>query len=101
MDDLAAALDTVLRHKAERLINSPGYLVHVQKCVEILELTDLKLAFLFVGLDAIQQDFGSAAQMPRPPGSRIDVSFRGNRLARLQNWRNEWKDKKALPFTKD
>lgn len=49
----------------------------------------------------MQQDFGSAEQMTRPPGSRVDVSFRGNRLARLQNWRNEWKDKKALPFAKE
>lgn len=40
MDDLATALDTVLRHKADRFINNPGYLVHVQKCVEVLELTD-------------------------------------------------------------
>ena len=98
MDDLATALDTVLWHKAERFINNPGYIAHVQKCVEVLELKDPKLAFLFGGLDAMQQDFGSAAQMTRPPGSRLDVSFRGNRLARLQRWRNKWKAKNALPF---
>lgn len=101
MDDLATALDTILRHKAERFINNPGYMAHVQKCVEVLELTDPKLAFLFGGLDAMQQDLGSAAQMTRPPGSRIDVSFRGNRLARLQNWRNEWKARNAIPFARE
>jgi len=88
-DDLAQALDTMLRHKAGRFVNSPGYVAHVQKCVEELELTDTRLAFLFGGLDAMQQDFGSAAQMTRPPGSRLDVSFRDNRLARLLRWRNE------------
>lgn len=97
-DDLAQALDTMLRHKAGRFVNSLGYVAHVQKCVEELELTDTRLAFLFGGLDAMQQDFGSAAQMTRPPGSRLDVSFRDNRLARLLRWRNEWKAKKLLPF---
>lgn len=100
-DDLAQALDTVLLHKAERFINNPGYIAHVQKCVEVLELTDPKLAFLFGGLDAMQQDFGSAAQMTRPPGSHLDVSFRGNRIARLQKWMNEWKVKNALPFAQE
>ena len=97
-DDLAQALDTVLRHKTERFINSPGYVAHVQKCGEAFELTDTRLAFLFGGLDAMQQDFGSAAQMTRPPGSRLDVSFRDNRLARLLRWRNEWKARNLLPF---
>lgn len=97
-DDLAQALNTVLRHKAERFIKSPGYVAHIQKCVEDLELTDTRLAFLFGGLDAMQQDFGSAAQMTRPPGSRLDVSFRYNRLARLLRWRNEWKARNILPF---
>ncbi len=101
MDDLEMALDTVLRHKAERFINNPGYVAHVQKCVEVLDLTDPKLAFLFGGLDAMQQDFGSAAQMTRPPGSRLDVSFRGNRLTRLQKWMNAWKAKNALPFAQE
>lgn len=53
MDDLALALDTILHIKAERFINSPGYIAHVQKCVEVLDLTDPKLAFLFGGLDAM------------------------------------------------
>jgi hypothetical protein len=101
MDDLATALDTVLRHKAERFINNPDYIAHVQKCVETLGLTDPRLAFLFGGLDAMQQDFGSAAQMTRPPGKRLDVSFRSNRLARLQQWMNKWKSKNALPFAQD
>ncbi len=98
-DDLAQALDTVLRRKAERFTNSPGYVAHVQKCVEDLELTDTRLAFLFGGLDAMQQDFGSAAQMTRPPGSRLDVSSRDNRLERLLRWRNEWKARNILPFS--
>lgn len=99
-DNLTQALDTVLRHKAERFINSLGYIAHVQKCVESLELTDPRLAFLFGGLDAMQQDFGSAAQMTRPPGSDLDVSFRDNRLARLRQWKNEWKARNVLPFVK-
>lgn len=84
-DDLAKALDVVLYRKAERFINSRDYIAHVQKCVAALGLTDPKIAFLFGGLDAMQQDFGPAAQMTRPPGSRLDVSFRSNRLARLQH----------------
>lgn len=98
LGDLAQALDTVLRHKAERFIKNPGYIAHVQKCVEELEITDTRLAFLFGGLDAMQQDFGSAAQMTRPPGSDLDVSFRGNRLVRLRRWRDEWKASNVLPF---
>ena len=97
-DDLANALDIVLRRKAERFINNPDYLAHVQKCVETLELTDPKLAFLFGGLDAMQQDFGSAAQMTRPPGTRLDVSFKENRLAHLQRWCNDWKTQNVLSF---
>jgi hypothetical protein len=98
MDDLAIALEIVLHRKAERFIKSPGYITHVQKCIEALSLTDPRLAFIFGGLDAMQQDFGSAAQMTRPPGSPLDVSFRSNRLTRLQQWMNKWKAEHALPF---
>jgi len=96
--ELAQALDTVLWHKAKRFVNSPGYIAHVRKCVDELQLTDVRLAFLFGGLDAMQQDLGSAAQMTRPPGSDLDVSSRDNRLARLKRWRNEWRAKNTLPF---
>ena len=97
-NNLADALDVVLNKKAERFINNEAYLEHVRQCVEELELTDPKLAFLFGGIDAMQQDFGSAAQMTRPPASKIDVSFRENRKARLLNWMNDWKARGILPF---
>jgi len=98
--NLVDALDVVLNKKAERFISNEGYLEHIRQCVEELNLTDPKLAFLFGGLDAMQQDFGSAAQMTRPPASQIDVSFRGNRKARLLNWMNDWKARGVLPFQK-
>jgi len=97
-NDLADALDVVLNKKAERFISNEGYLEHVRQCVEELNLTDPNRAFLFGGLDAMQQDFGSAAQMTRPPASKIDVSFRENRRARLLNWMNDWKARGILPF---
>ena len=97
-DDLANALETVLSSKAERFISNPDYIAYVQKCVKELGLTDPKLAFLFGGLDAMQQDFGSAAQMTRPPGSRLDVSFRENRLTRLQRWNAAWKVRNIFSF---
>lgn len=99
-DLLASALDVVLHRKAERFLNSGEYLDHVQRCVEALGLTDPKLAFLFGGLDAMQQDFGSTAQMNRPPGSRLDVSFRENRLTRLRRWKEDWEARGVLPIKK-
>lgn len=99
-EELAQALDTVLRYKARRFIDSRGYIAHIQRCVDELQLTDTRLAFLFGGLDAMQQDFGSAAQMTRPPGSDLDVSFRDNRLAHLKQWKNEWGAKNVLPFAR-
>ena len=100
MIDLEDALDTVLTHKAERFIKNAEYITYVQKCVESLHLTDPRLAFLFGGLDAMQQDFGSATQMTRPPGSSLDVSYRENRLRHLQRWIDEWKARDVLPFSK-
>jgi hypothetical protein len=97
-EGLAEALDTVLWHKAERFIKNPGYIAHIQKCVDELQLSDTRLAFLFGGLDAMQQDFGSAAQMTRPPGSNLDVSFRDNRLTRLKKWTDAWRARNVLPF---
>ena len=99
-EGLAQALDTVLWHKAKRFINNTDYIAHIQKCVDDLQLTDARLAFLFGGLDAMQQDFGSAAQMTRPPGSDLDVSLRDNRLARLKRWMSEWRARNVLPFTR-
>jgi hypothetical protein len=96
--ELSNALDVVLDRKAGRFINSVEYLSHIRKCVDSLELVDPKLAFLFGGLDAMQQDFGSAAQMVRPPGSRLDVSSRKNRLARLMKWKKDWQHRNILPF---
>jgi hypothetical protein len=89
-DKLANALDVVLEKKAERFLHNLEYIAYVEKCVEDLQLTDPKLAFLFGGLDAMQQDFGSAAQMTRPPGTRLDVSCRKNRFKRLLNWKEKW-----------
>jgi hypothetical protein len=97
-EELAQALDTVLRHKAERFIKNPYYVAHIQKCVDALRLTDTRLAFLFGGLDAMQHDFGSAAQMTRPPGSALDVCSRVNRLKRLKKWRDAWRAQNVLPF---
>lgn len=95
-NNLANALDIVLQRKAERLLGNADYIAHVQRCVEGLKLTDPKVAFLFGALDAMQQDFGSAAQMSRPPGSRLDVSFRENRFKRLRHWKEKWEARGAL-----
>jgi hypothetical protein len=46
----------------------------------------------------MQQDFGSAAQMTRPPHSRLDVSSKDGRLERLQCWLREWEKDGRLPF---
>lgn len=99
-DDLVEALETVLTSKANRFINNRKYVAHVERCIETLALADPRLAFLFGGLDAMQQDFGSAAQMTRPPLSRLDVSSKDNRLKRLQRWLDEWGTDGRLPFQK-
>lgn len=97
-DDLVEALETVLTSKAFRFVNNREYLAHVERCVETLGLTDPKISFLFGGLDAMQQDFGSAAQMTRPPHSSLDVSSKDSRLERLQCWLREWEKDGRLPF---
>lgn len=87
-----------LRREIEALLRMNK---HVRACIQELGLTDPVEAFLFGGLDAMQQDFGSGTQMTRPPGSAIDVSYRGNRLERLQLWQREWREQRKLPLGSD
>lgn len=98
-EELANALDVVLRAKADRMLQNEDYVAHVRRCNEVLEITDPLEAFIFGGLDAMMQDFGSAAQMIRPPGSKLDVSVRKHRLDRLQRWRLNRLNEGKLPLS--
>ena len=97
-EKLVEALEIVLRRKADRFFGNAQYLEHVHKSVATLEPKTFDEAFVFGALDAMIQDFGSAAQMTRPPRSPIDVSFRENRLGRLQKWVRHWRHEKKLPL---
>lgn len=96
--ELIGAIDVLLMRRATRFRKNRGYLEHVRRCVAELGLRTLEEAFLFGGLDAMQQDFASANQMTLPPKTQYDASYRGNRLERLKQWKGLWEREGTLQF---
>ncbi len=93
---LGKALETVVRCKAERFLQNKDYLEHVRRCIKTLKPKSYEEAFVLGGLDAMLQDFGSAAQMTRPPKSAIDISWKENRIDRMSRWQADWLKEELL-----
>lgn len=97
--ELEQAIEIILETRAERFLKNQEYLGHVRRCVKELNFSSHEEAFVFGGLDAMQQDFASANQFNLPAKvSPWDVGYRERRFERLQNWKRIFKEKGMLPL---
>lgn len=95
---LERAIETLLKTRAERFLR-PEYLAHVKRCVGELNFRTKEEAFLFGGLDAMQQDFAAANQLTRPPRKDpYDAGYHNKRFERLTKWKRLWESQGKLPL---